>query len=501
LITVDAGGKAAGHLPDCRLPISDLQFPVAKGHCPLPRLRPYQLETGRAIVDSVMNGRGLTFTVVMARQAGKNELSAQVELYLLMRNLRRRLDAIKCAPTFDPQARISMRRLWSHIVQANAEDIAVREDGRIIRVGFARQVFLSAEESANVAGHTAGILLEVDEAQDVSPDKFDRDFRPMAAPYGATTVYYGTPWDDSTLLARAVETNLELERRDGIRRHFEADWTEVARLSAPYARFVEAERQRLGEDHPLFRTQYLLKPVAGEGRLFTGSHRAQLQGTHPRQHTPAPGETYVAGLDVGGQGLDAGGAHDATVLTIARVALPARASLVAEPGFEIVEHVAFTAEPHDAVLARLADLIGRVWRVRRVAVDATGLGETLARFLARAIGEETVRPFKFSAASKSQLGFNLLAAVSGGRLRTYAPDGSEEYRAFWAEIERARVAYRPNQTMNFYVPPSQGHDDYLTSLALAVDAGRDLDPRPRVARGRTSIGGQVPNLTRGGALV
>jgi hypothetical protein len=38
--------------------------------------------------------------------------------------------------------------------------------------------------------------------------------------------------------------------------------------------------------------------------------------------------------------------------------------------------------------------------------------------------------------------------------------------------------------MNFYVPPSEGHDDYLMSLALAVEVARDLDPRPRVARGR-----------------
>ncbi|HEU5321919.1 MAG TPA: hypothetical protein VFX28_14020, partial [Methylomirabilota bacterium] len=310
------------------------------------------------------------------------------------------------------------------------------------------------------------------------------EFRPMAAPHSATTVYYGTPWDDSTLLARAIETNLELERRDGIRRHFETDWTEVARFSEPYARFVEAERQRLGDDHPLFRTQYLLKPVSGGGRLFNGSHRAQLQGTHPRRHAPALGETHVAGLDVGGQGFDGGVAHDATVLTIARVAAPPAAALVPEPRLEIVEHVAFAGEPHDAVLARLADLLGEVWRVRRVAVDATGLGETLARFLARALGQETVRPFKFSAGSKSQLGFNLLAAVSGGRLKAYTADGSQEYRAFWGEIEAARVAYRPNQTMNFYVPSSEGHDDYLMSLALAVEAARDLDPRPRVARGR-----------------
>ncbi|HET9477021.1 MAG TPA: hypothetical protein VFP63_06005 [Dehalococcoidia bacterium] len=432
----------------------------------------------------MISGLGLTFTVVMARQAGKNELSSQVELYLLARHARRALDAIKCAPTFDPQALISMRRLWSHIVQAKLDGGAVREDGRAIRFGQARQLFLSAEDSANVVGHTAGIMLEVDETQDVSPDKFDRDFRPMAAPYGATTVYYGTPWDDTTLLSRAIETNLELERRDGIRRHFEADWTEVARYSAPYARYVEAERQRLGEEHPLFRTQYLLKPVSGGGRLFSGSHRAQLQGTHLRRYSPAPGETYVAGLDVGGQGMDgAAGGHDATVLTIARVVPPPAAALVQEPRLEIVEHVAFAGEPHDVVLARLADLLGEVWCVRRVAVDATGLGETLARFLARAIGEERVRPFKFTAGSKSQLGFNVLGAVSGGRLKAYAADGSAECRTFWGEMEAARVAYRPNQTMNFYVPPSQGHDDYLVSLALTVEAGLDINLRPRVARG------------------
>ena len=447
----------------------------------LPPLYPYQLEAGLAILDSVLGRRGLTFTIVMARQAGKNELSSRVELLLLVKHIRLSVDGVKCAPTFEPQARISMRRLWGHIVQAGLDGNASREDGRAVRFGRARQLFLSAEDSANVVGHTAGVLLEVDEAQDVSPDKFDREFRPMAASTGATIVYYGTPWDDSTLLARVVETNLELERRDGIRRHFQADWTEVARLNPDYGRFVEAERERLGEDHPLFRTQYALKPVSGGGRLFNGSHRAQLQGAHFRQHAPAPGETYVAGLDVGGQGFDGGGpGHDATVLTIARVVPTA----VQEPRLEVVEHASFTGEPHDAVLARLVDLLATVWGVRRVAVDATGLGETLARFLARALGGETVRAFKFTAASKSQLGFNMLAAVSGGRLKVYAQDGSEEHRAFQREIELTRVAYRPNQTMNFFVPPTEGHDDYLMSLALAVEAARDLELRPRVARGR-----------------
>ena len=464
----------------------------------LPRLRPYQVAAGRAIIDSVLGHRGLTFTVVMARQAGKNELSAQVELFLLSKHARQAVDAVKCAPTFEPQGQISLRRLWSRIVQAGLGPLAAREDGRTVRLGRARQLFLSAEPSANVMGHTAGLLLEVDEAQDVDREKFEREFRPMAAPTGATTVFYGTPWDDCTLLEQAVQTNLELERRDGLRRHFQADWTAVVAFNPDYARYVEAERARLGENHPLFLTQYALKTVSGGGRLLGPGQRAQLQGSHGRQHAPRQGEVYVAGLDLGGQEIGSGDAglgssapgpgrdHDASVLTIARAVLPPSDALVQEPRLEVVEHLALVGEPHDALFARLVDLLREVWRVRRLAVDATGLGETLARLFIRALGPEVVRPVRFTAESKSRLGYGLLAAINGGRLKMYAtdPDASGEFAEFWRQVELARVAYRPNRTMNFFVEPSQGHDDYLVSLALVVEAARELEARPRIARGR-----------------
>lgn len=42
------------------------------------RLRPYQAQVARAVLDSVFHRRGLTFTVEMARQAGKNEISAHL---------------------------------------------------------------------------------------------------------------------------------------------------------------------------------------------------------------------------------------------------------------------------------------------------------------------------------------------------------------------------------------------------------------------------------------
>ncbi|MDP2954745.1 MAG: hypothetical protein Q8O76_15685, partial [Chloroflexota bacterium] len=67
------------------------------------KLRPYQVEIGRAILDSVFHHRGLSFTVEIARQGGKNELSAQLEVLLLTLYMGAGGNGVKCSPTFKPQ--------------------------------------------------------------------------------------------------------------------------------------------------------------------------------------------------------------------------------------------------------------------------------------------------------------------------------------------------------------------------------------------------------------
>ena len=52
-------------------------------------LPPYQVEVGAAVMRSIEGRKGYTFTVEMARQAGKNELSAQLEMLLLAANAAR----------------------------------------------------------------------------------------------------------------------------------------------------------------------------------------------------------------------------------------------------------------------------------------------------------------------------------------------------------------------------------------------------------------------------
>ncbi|GBD11291.1 hypothetical protein HRbin23_00946 [bacterium HR23] len=454
---------------------------------PLPTLRPYQARIGRAVLESVLHHKGLTFTVEIARQGGKNEISALLEVFLLATHRRSGGDLVKCAPTFVPQVLISKRRLADRLADAGLWPLVRPEGAHILRLGRARQVFLSCEAGAHIVGHTASLLLEVDEAQEVDAEKFTKEVRPMGSAHGVTTVLYGTPWDGNTLLEQVKALNLELERRDGIPRHFRVDWEEVASCNPAYAQYVEAERQRLGQDHPLFRTQYRLLPVQGGGGLFSRPLLAMLEGEHSRLRSPQPGKAYVAGIDVGGEAWQApqGPAptrHDATVVSIGELDFSPCDDLHPEPLVRIVEHYWWQGEAHHNLFPRLVDLLKRVWRCRRVVIDATGIGAGLASLLVKSLGEGVVRPFLFTSPRKARLGFDLLSAVGAGRLKAYARDGSPECQAFWREMEQAEARYLPGGRMDFFVDPRKGHDDFLVSTALLVQASSYL---PRVARGYT----------------
>ena len=118
----------------------------------LKQLRPYQSQVGKAILDSVLNRKGLTFSVEIARQGGKNELSAQLEVLLLTLFLGVGGNAVKCAPSFKPQTVISMLRLKERLNDAGYAGFWTPEHGYMVRLGKARQLFFSADKSSNVVG-------------------------------------------------------------------------------------------------------------------------------------------------------------------------------------------------------------------------------------------------------------------------------------------------------------------------------------------------------------
>jgi hypothetical protein len=447
------------------------------------QLRPYQLEVARAAMDSIRKERGLTLSVEIARQGGKNELSAHLEVLLLTLYMARGGNLIKCSPTFKPQTIISIERLKQRLDDFGFDGIYRLQMGYIVQLGNAEAIFLSAEGSSSVVGHTADILLEIDESQDISQEKYTKEFRPMGSAANVTTILYGTTWDDSTLLEEVKQANLELERKDGIKRHFRYDWQEVGRYNPDYVKFVRAERQRLGEEHPLFRTQYALLPITHGGGFLSRQQIALMLGEHQRQSQPEGKRTYIAGVDLAGEheqevtgggtpGSDRRRGCDSTVISVAEV----DAVNPSQPVLKVVEQYQWTGTPHSQLYTQMMDILRNVWNCRRIVVDATGIGQPVASFLKKELGSRVI-PFVITSKSKSDMGFELLSFVNSGRLKLYKQDGSREYKETLSELERARAQYRPNQTMNFYVDPQEGHDDFLVSLALVVQAAEGLSPR------------------------
>ena len=263
----------------------------------------------------------------------------------------------------------------------------------------------------------------------------------------------------------------------------------MAAANPAYGQYVEGEIARLGEHHPIVRTQYLLRTVAGGGRFLDAEQVAMLLGEHPPEDGPSPRRAgpgaYVAGLDVAGEDEEdpSGEAvrvnprRDSTVLTVAYAAQTRVGERVLEPRFEVVRQYAWRGDRHRQLYPQILALVSERWRCRSVVVDATGVGGGLAAFLGAALGPSVVLPYRYTAASKSQLAYDFLAAVNGGRFKLHAESAdpvannlNSLRRELLRQCEAAEYAMRAHQVMSFFVPEHRGHDDLLDAAALVVQA-------------------------------
>ena len=114
------------------------------------------------------------------------------------------------------------------------------------------------------------------------------------------------------------------------------------------------------------------------------------------------------------------------------------------------------------------------WNCRRALVDATGIGQPVASFLRKELGtgsSHSPSHRKAKATSDSSYVVPTALGLSSTSKTAQGTHGDHE------PTRRARAQYRPNQTMNFYVEPSEGHDDFLMSLALVAEADPRLQPQ------------------------
>lgn len=456
------------------------------------RLRRYQREVASTIIKSVLRKKGLSLVVMFPRQSGKNELQAQIETYLLTILMHMNgTEMVKVSPTWKPQSLNAMRRLERVLAQQfMVNNLWEKESGYIYRVGQARLSFLSGEPEANIVGATASTLLEVDEAQDVSIQKFDKEIAPMAASTNATQVFWGTAWTGRTLLARELAVARELERQDGIKRAFVLTANEVGKEVKAYKIFVARQIARLGRNHPMVKTQFFSEAIDAEGSLFSPARQALMQGAHAWQAQPLAGRLYAFTLDVAGADetqttleLSGSSGHDATALTVFDIDLSTlQDEFRKAPTYRVVNRYSWTGVAQANLYGQITSL-AEVWQARYVVVDATGIGAGLASFLDRALPGR-VLPFVFTAKSKSGLGWKFITLIEAGRYKEPAMGDQPLQQQFWRQVHycQATVLDGPGRTIRWGVPDGTRdaltgalvHDDLVISAALcgALDCQR-----------------------------
>lgn len=448
-------------------------------------LYPDQLEFVQGVlrlVDDCLNNRiePVEIVYMSSRQAGKNETSARLEAHLLhlYRNDPLERYIIKSAPTYKPQLINSMNRLMAAIKAMKFWLKPRKQEGFKYWIGNACCTFLTAEPSGNRVGETASLCLECDEAQDVQPEIWRRDFEPMGNVHGVPSVFYGTAWDNDNLLETTRrhlrEYQVWLSKKMGypIKLLWETTWDIRAQHNPRYGASVQKKIDRLGDTHPIVLTQYCLKPIDSLGKFFDENDRRALIGGHQRMDGPRSEQRfYIAGVDLCGcveadpalvVNDDSTEQRDSTVVVIGELSWRRDGC----PVVRVVDMMHLTAMTPLSTERRIQNFIWEKWGCIHACVDASGVGDAVAKAL-EADRPNNVTAIKSSSVSVSEMGFELLGAVKTGRLTFFRSDGSEDWKQFELQVKELRREMLPSGKMRWYGPKAKmpfGPDGALVSV-------------------------------------
>ena len=443
-------------------------------------LRSYQRDVIHAVVKSIREKAGRSFVVIFSRQSGKNELQAQMFVYLLAALSQHAISIISISPTYKPQTLNAMNRLETVLTRnIFTRNNWKRKEGFKYYVGNCRVVFLSGDPSANVVGETAHALLSVDEAQDIEIGRYDKAFAPMTAAHNATRVFWGTSWTSNTLLSRERRAAEQAQAADGIRRVWIVPGPEVAKEVPAYAKFLDSEILHLGRNNPIVRTQYFCEEIDAQAGMFNAARRLLMAGDRPAHDRPLEGVPNAFLLDVAGQdealmtmGEDTilhNPGRDSVSLSIADIDSSSIETLQA-PTYRITRRVQWTGVNHLSIFGQIKAL-AEDWKPMFIVIDATGVGEGLWAMLDKAFPLR-VFPVKFSGPVKSEIGYRFIAIIETGRFRDLCPTDAvnEQYEKCVSEIQPG-----PSKLLRWHVPEGTRstngdlvHDDYVLADALVA---------------------------------
>lgn len=464
---------------------------------------PYQEQFSKRVIRSVLMNDGAEITALFSRQSGKSETIA-----ITVGGMMIILPVLANMPMFADDPRLMMFKdgLWVGIFAPSQRQaqitygrlkarlqcktaIAVLEDPEF-RLQFSTSngqtvaltngsfaTAISASDGSNIEGESFKLII-CEECQDISNFKIRKSIHPMGAAYNASIIKIGTATTYKGDFYDAIQRNKREQesRASHIKNHFEYDYTVASKYNPKYAKYVEGEKRRLGENSDEFRMSYMLEWIIERGMFVDIVKFEENNGETSLERVMSDRQaTHVAGIDIGGK-------NDSTVVTMCEVDWNMPVIMETRTDDETGEEVTYMAyntyikdwlcisnEPdYEEQYPLIVDYLSMFWVVR-VVCDATREASISHRLRANLRCE--VIPYIFTTRSKSDLYKHLEREITAGRARVCSGEvtrTTREYNDFLEQLGDLQKGYSGTNLVVSHPEERGAHDDYPDSWALAV---------------------------------
>jgi hypothetical protein len=453
---------------------------------------PYQRTMAYRIIESLVLQDAEEITGLLARQSGKSEVVATTlagcmilfpilaKTYPILERFKRGLWVGLFAPV-DEQSDLVYQRIIDRIsspraaaVLADPEiDVQIGAKSRVARLSNGSLVRRqTANPRAKIEGSTYHIIV-IDEAQDADTQVVRKSIHPMLASTGGSMVKIGTPGFVKGDFYNAI--NLNKRRAKGKRSyHFEYDYKVVSRYNKAYAKFVEKEKLRLGEDSEEFQMSYALKWMLDRGMLITEDDLDYLADkTMPIMRAWHRTPVVV--------GIDPARVKDSTVVTVCWVDWE-NPDAAGYREHRVLNWLEIHNTAWEEQYFEMMDFL-EPYNISHIGVDAQGMGSAVADRMQRLMGSRCeVTPFTSDSKNQSERWKHLIQLMQ--RQMLIYPGHSKArrtrvWRRFRQQMSDAEKVMNGQYLLIQAPDEREAHDDYVDSLALAC-ACTMLDSIPQV---------------------
>lgn len=449
-------------------------------------LRPYQLPLVRRIFESLIISDGETVTALCSRQSGKTEAvgsalaTAMIMLPVLARvypdsslaKYRRGVWVGAFAPV-DGQADILHARITARLSSEAARaimsdpEINDRVQGKGKRVWLSRSnsraVKITCHPRATIEGDTFHVIL-VDECQGADDEVIKKSVSPMGASTRATRIYTGTPARNRNIFYTTIQDNKRRQLRRGRVRqnHFQWNWKEVAKHVPDYAKAVQDDMIKMGEDSDEFRMSYLCEWLLDKGMFTTEEKLDQLGDIKMQELVKDWTATPVV------VGIDCARIKDRTIVTVVFVDWnnPDAAGFVEH---RVINWLDLEGQDWETQYFRIQEFLSH-YKIYKVGVDGGGLGDVVIDRLRNLMPRVEFVSMSDAPAEQSKRWKYLKELMD--RHQLVFPFGSRvrrlrTWRRFHQEMVDLEIEYKKANLRAFAPDTDDAHDDYPDSLAMA----------------------------------